>query len=131
MQLHVLANPKFISTISKLLDADVGFQAARKLHSLKKQMESELSVFEAERKKIIEACCNRDENNEPIIQQNDKGEGMYTFSQEQGQKLNDSINALMNAEIAIEKVVVVIPPKFEIAISANDLGLLDSVIDFQ
>ncbi len=116
----------------KKITSSTGFKSMKlsfSLSKLKAEYERGKAVIEAERTKILERLCEKEEDGVPKL----TPQGQYTFKAEDGLKVQEEIRKLYETtetEIFIDKISISLDEMPEGLLSPDDIYNLVELIDF-
>lgn len=111
----------FNNLMTQDFDGGVAFRIAR----IAREVEKELETFNKQRKNIIEKYCARDEDNNPITNEN----GDYIINKDNYEQCNSDFNSLLKNEIEINAEKLSLEDVSKFTITPQNLITIQSFIN--
>jgi len=125
MKLSHLSSDAFKTALNKLLSAPLPPKTAFKLKKLTQQLEGDLKIFEDTRNSIVMEFCQKDEEGNPVQNEN----GTVNLDMEKVAEWQPKINELMSLETTFEIPKVSLDDLGDkVELSAADLFTLGDLI---
>lgn len=125
MKLSHLSSEPFKNSLNKLLSAPLPPKTAFQLKKLTQKLEEDLKIFEDMRNAIVQEYCAKDENGNPV--QNDNGTVNLDISK--ADEWQPKVSELMSLETSFEIPKVSLDSLGDkIELSATDLFVLGDLI---
>ena len=122
MKLARLVDPKFQTSLSKLLKQDVPLTVAFRLKGIVKTVQEEMTKYEEVRKEALQKYGNKDESGNLLTDE----QGNVKFEQENMLKFAAEINELVNMEVNIP--VIKVSELTNVNVSMEDIVALEGLI---
>jgi len=123
IKLEQMSNPSFTRVMGALLKEKVPVKTAFRVKTLTNRFNDELKKFSELRSQILETHCNKDEDGQPILDEQKN----YKFESEEAQKnVIKELGDLLNIEVEVESIKVA--DLGDISLSGDDLLLLGELV---
>lgn len=127
MKLSYILSDSVHDALKRLREAPLPLKEAFIVKGLVKRVQEELTKFEETRLECLQRYGEKDESGDLKI--DDKMQIVIT--KENQLKFAEEFNDILSLEIEFEKIVLSVDKLDGVALSANDLDILEPLIDFQ